>query len=144
MAFDFFVGTFEHTLDDKGRIVLPAKFRSHFADGAYLAPADGCVVLRTRAEFEGMVERVQAEVRSGEVDPKVRVALGSESVHVQPDAQGRITLTARLQGLASLEREVVLIGAFDTIQIYAASTWREVEQASATVVAEAYRQGIGI
>ena len=33
MAFDVFVGTFEHTLDDKGRIVLPVRFRSHFADG---------------------------------------------------------------------------------------------------------------
>ncbi|MBC8364037.1 MAG: cell division/cell wall cluster transcriptional repressor MraZ [Actinobacteria bacterium] len=144
MDFDFFVGTFEHTLDEKGRIVLPAKFRSHFTDGVYLTPADDCVVLRTRAEFEGMVERIQAKVRSGEVDHQLRTALGSESVNVQPDAQGRITLTARLQELASLEREIVLIGAFDTIQIYAASTWRQVEQASASVVAEAYRQGIGI
>jgi DNA-binding transcriptional regulator/RsmH inhibitor MraZ len=63
---------------------------------------------------------------------------------VQPDAQGRVTLSARFQKDAALEREVVLVGAIDTIKIYAASTWREVEQSNATIVAEAYRQGIGI
>ena len=144
MAFDVFVGTFEHTLDDKGRIVLPARFRSHFADGGYLTLAESCVELRTSVEFEGMVERTQAKIRAGEADPQLRSALGAASVAVQPDAQGRVTLSARFQKDAALEREVVLVGAIDTIKIYAASTWREVEQSNATIVAEAYRQGIGI
>jgi MraZ protein len=144
MAFDLFVGTFEHTLDDKGRIVLPARFRSHFADGGYLTPTEGRVVLRSSLEFRGMVERTRAKVRDGEANPQLLLALGSASQAVQPDAQGRVTLSARLQKDAALEREVVLVGAIDTIEIYAASTWREVEQPNATVVAEAYRQGIGI
>ena len=144
MAFEVFVGTFEHTLDDKGRIVLPAKFRSHFADGGYLTSVEGHVELRTRAEFEGMVGRTQARVHAGEADPNLRVAMGAMTEKVQPDAQGRVTLSARFQDRAGLEREIVLIGAFDTIQIYAASKWREVEQQNASIVAEAYRQGIGI
>ncbi len=144
MAFDVFVGTFEHTLDDKGRIVLPVRFRSHFADGGYLTLGEGWVELRSTVEFRGMVDRMKAKVRDGEANPQLPEALGSESQVVQPDAQGRVTLSARFQKDAALEREVVLVGAIDTIKIYAASTWREVEQASATVVAEAYRQGIGI
>ncbi|MDG2907433.1 MAG: hypothetical protein P6D49_03935 [Acidimicrobiales bacterium] len=144
MAFDIFVGTFEHTLDDKGRIVLPARFRSHFADGGYLTLTEGCVELRSRLEFEGMVERTLAEIRAGEADPEERRSLGSRSERVQPDAQGRVTLSARFQKDADLEREVVLVGALDMIEIYAASTWREVERSNATVVAGAHRQGIGI
>jgi MraZ protein len=140
----FFVGTFEHTLDDKGRIVLPARFRSHFADGAYLTSARGHVVLRTLVEFGGMAEHTTEKARAGEADPAVKTALGSRTEFVYPDAQGRVTLSARLQRDAGLEREVVLIGALDTIQIYAASIWREVEQVGADLVAEAGRQGIGI
>ena len=144
MAFDVFVGTFEHTLDDKGRIVLPARFRSHFAAGGYLTLGQGWVELRSTVEFRGMVDRMKAKVRDGEANPQLREALGAASQVVQPDAQGRVTLSARFQKDAALEREVVLVGAIDTIKIYAASTWREVERSNATIVAEAYRQGIGI
>ena len=54
-----FVGTYEHSLDGAGRLVLPSRLRSHFEDWAYLSPDAGCMAIRTPEHFDAMVARVQ-------------------------------------------------------------------------------------
>ena len=151
MSFELFVGTFEHTLDDKGRIVLPAKFRSHFADGGYLSPGEGFISLRTSSQFEDMFEDMKEARRGVESKGETSRALadrarafGAGSVAFQPDAHGRVTLSAQLQKEFALDREVVLVGAFDFLQIYSPSAWRAVESENAAALAEAFSQGFGI
>ena len=82
-----FVGTHDHTLDSKGRLVLPSKFRSHFTDGAYLSPWAGCVALWTTERFTEMVRRIAEEIRAGDTDSDVQRALGANSEMVRPDAR---------------------------------------------------------
>ena len=139
-----FVGTYDHTLDGKGRLVLPAKFRSHFADAAYLSPWAGCVALWTAERFEVMVRRLEEEVRAGATDANVLRGLAARSEEVRPDAQGRIMIPARLQSFAKLERDLVVCGAIDWIEIWNAPSWDDMADDLAHSVAEAFRQGSGI
>jgi MraZ protein len=139
-----FVGTYDHTLDAKGRLVLPSKFRGYFADAAYLSPGDGCVALRTPDDFNEMVERFQEEVRSKDADPKALKRLVTWSEEVRPDAQGRIMVPARLQLLAGLDREIVVCGVIDRIEIWNAASWNEMADELDQSVASAFRQGSGI
>lgn len=139
-----FVGTYDHTLDAKGRIVLPSKFRGYFADAAYLSPGDGCVALRTPDDFKEFVERFQEEVRGKEADPDSLRAIASRSEEVRPDAQGRIMVPARLQLSAGLDREIVVCGVIDRIEIWNAASWNEMADELDQSVASAFRQGSGI
>ena len=139
-----FVGTYDHTLDAKGRIVLPSKFRGYFADAAYLSPGDGCVALRTPDDFIEFVERFQEEVRGKEADPDSLRAIASRSEEVRPDAQGRLMVPARLQLSAGLDREIVVCGVIDRIEIWNAASWNEMADELDQSVASAFRQGSGI
>ena len=139
-----FVGTYDHTLDAKGRLVLPSKFRGYFADAAYLSPGDGCVALRTPDDFKEMVERFQEEVRGKDADPHSLRAIAARSEEVRPDAQGRIMVPTRLQQYAELDREIVVCGAIDRIEIWNAASWNEMADELDQAVATAIRQGGGI
>ena len=138
------VGTHDHALDDKGRFVLPAKYRAHFAEAAYLAPGAGCVALWPAERFEQMVERLTEQVRTGEVDALVLGGLAASSEEVRPDAQGRVTVPERLRTLASLDREVVVCGAIDRIEVWDAATWATRVPVLDRTVADALLRGGGI
>ncbi len=139
-----FVGTYDHTLDVKGRLVLPSKFRGYFADAAYLSPWAGCIALWTPDRFEEMVRRLEQEVRDGDTDPNVLRGLAARSEEVRPDAQGRIMMPSRLQSFADLDREIVVCGAIDWIEIWNSSSWNGMADELDESVATAFRQGSGI
>ena len=131
------VGTHERSLDDKGRLVLPARFRSHFSGVVYLSPGDGCISLWPSDRFDSMVASVEEKIRSGELEPNVRRGVSSGSVEVSPDAQGRVMLPERLRAFARLEHEVVVCGAIDRIEIWNPITWGDMAPDLDRLVAEA-------
>lgn len=139
-----FVGTFEHTLDDTGRLVLPSRLRSHFVDRAYLSPDAGCVAIRTPEQFDAMVARVREKVRAGEHGPDVLTGLAANSSEVRLDSQGRLLLSDGLRAFAGLEREVVLCGAIDWIEVWPAGAWADLATSRDEAVAHAFAQGIGV
>ena len=139
-----FVGTHDHTLDDKGRLVMPAKFRSHFSGPAYLSPWAGCVALWTAGRFESMVRRLEEEVRAGETDPGVLRGLAARSEEVRLDPQGRIIVPPRLREFAALERDVVVCGAIDRIEIWNAPDWGGMADELDRSIDAAFRRGSGI
>jgi MraZ protein len=125
-----FVGTFEHSLDDKGRIVLPSTFRSHLADRGYLTKLDGCLGLWTPDEFAAVTARLVEKVREGLAPQGARRAFSSDAHEVRPDSQGRITIPQRLREFAHLERDAVVVGALERIEIWDAARWQEVSAAA--------------
>ncbi len=139
-----FVGTYDHTLDAKGRLVLPSKFRGYFADAAYLSPWAGCIALWTPERFQEMVQRLQQEVRDGDTDSNVLRGLAAGSEEERPDTQGRIMVPSRLQSFADLDREIVVCGAIDRIEIWNSSSWNGMADELDESVATAFRQGSGI
>ena len=139
-----FVGTHEHSLDEKGRLVLPAKFRSYFSGAAYLTPHAGCLALWTPEGFEEMLSRLKEQIRTGEVEARVRRGLAYNSTTVRPDAQGRVMIPEKLRTLASLEHEVMVCGAIDWIEIWNPTTLSEMTSDLDRSVADAFLQGSGV
>lgn len=120
--------TGEHTprLDDKSRLVLPAKFRDQLADGLVLTKgAENCLYVFPAATFERMVGEMQrAPLTSKDARDYLRVLLSGASDEV-PDRQGRITIPPSLRRYASLDREVQVNGAGSRAEIWDRTRWEE-------------------
>ena len=118
-----FVGTFEHSLDDKGRVVLPAMFRSHLTKHGFVSQFDNCRGVWTEEGFADVAQRLTDKIREGLAPQAAMRAFSANAAEVKPDSQGRILLPQRLREFAGLDREVVVIGAIDRIEIWNAQRW---------------------
>ena len=119
-----FVGTFEHSLDDKGRVVVPSPFRARLADGAVLAKLERNLALWTPDSFDERLEDLRDQVGAGHLtNDELRIYL-AEAAEVKPDAQGRIWLPNTLRLHARLETQVVFLGFGSRIEIWNDADWR--------------------
>jgi MraZ protein len=131
-----FLGTHSPRLDDKGRLILPARFREQLEAGVVVTRGqERCLYLFPVAEFERLAEQLrQAPVTSKQARDYMRVFLSGASDEV-PDRQGRITIPAVLRTYAGLDRECSVIGAGQRVEIWDATAWEsylaEQEQAFA-------------
>ena len=120
-----FVGTFEHSLDDKGRVVLPSSFRAQIVDKGFLSQLDRCLGLWTEEGFAEVARELNAKIKSGDAPQEARRAFAANAHEVRTDTQGRITIPQRLRDFAHLERDVVVIGAIDRVEIWDAARWAD-------------------
>ncbi len=136
-----FRGNFEYQLDDRNRVALPPKFREAFANGAVLVPGlDGCIEVYTPEGFEaeaGVVERVPAYSEQGR---QLRRAFFALSFDVQRDGQGRLLIPAKLLAYASIERDVVVLGNDQRLEIWDRALWEEQESMLPTARANALQR----
>jgi MraZ protein len=119
-----FLGTHAPKLDDKGRVILPAKFRAELAAGLVLTRGqENCLYVFSEAEFAQLNERIrQAPVTSKAARDFLRVFLSGASDET-PDTQNRITVPQNLRDYAGLRRDLTVIGAGNRIEIWDAPTW---------------------
>ena len=119
-----FLGTHAPRLDDKGRLVLPAKFRDQLAAGLVLTKGqDRSIVVWPAAEFYAYSERLNEASRSdARVRAYLRVLFSGASDEI-PDRQGRITVPTSLREYAGLDRDVIVVGNGTTAEIWDSSTW---------------------
>lgn len=119
-----FLGTHSPRLDDKGRIVLPAKFRDEFAAGVVLSKGqDRSVVLWPVAEFGQYAERVREASRSDSRARAYSRVLFSAASDEVPDKQGRISIPAGLREYAGLERDCLVVGNHATVELWNPQAW---------------------
>ena len=121
-----FVGRYEHGVDPKGRVILPARFREPFSRGGFFTTnREGCVALWTPGEFE----RQMAEMLEGskaDKDGRNRARIwSSNSAEVEIDKQGRMVVPANLREFAELAAEVLIVGAIDRIELWNPTRWEE-------------------
>ena len=119
-----FLGTHTPRLDDKGRLILPARFREQLAEGLVLTRGqERCLYVFPIAEFERMHEQLrQAPVTSKQARDYLRVLLSGASDEV-PDKQGRITLPPVLRAYAGLTRDCAVIGAGSRVEVWDEQAW---------------------
>lgn len=121
-----FVGRYEHTLDAKGRVILPAKFRAEFEHGGYLTQhTERCLALWTPSEFERQMETMHESAASGRVDRNRARLWASNSAEVEVDRQGRMPIPGHLRTFAGLETEVLVHGAIDRVELWDPTEWSE-------------------
>jgi MraZ protein len=118
------LGTHRPRLDDKGRLVLPAKLREALADGIVLTKGqDRCVVLWPAAEFARHAERLDEASRSSAATRAYLRVLFSSAFDQVPDKQGRISVPAGLREYAALEGDVVVAGNGGTCELWEPDAW---------------------
>ncbi|MGO2002624.1 division/cell wall cluster transcriptional repressor MraZ [Arthrobacter rhombi] len=121
-----FLGTYTPRLDEKGRIILPAKYRDELANGLVLTRGqERCVYVFSQREFENVHEQMrQAPLSSRQARDYIRVFLSGASDEM-PDKQGRVTIPGALRSYAGLDREVTVIGAGSRAEIWDTQAWNE-------------------
>jgi MraZ protein len=117
-----FTGSVEHALDDKGRLIVPARFRERLGTGfvVTIAKPEPCIALYPRVTWAQICSRLEEAPRKDERFRRwVRDLFAHTEEEVACDAQGRLLIPAALRGYASIGREVVSIGALTRVEIWA-------------------------
>ncbi len=119
-----FLGTHEPLLDEKGRLILPAKFRDELASGLVVTKGqEHCLYGFPTTEFASLTEAMrQVPVTSKGARDYMRVMFAGAHDEI-PDKQGRITIPSQLRSYAGLSRECVVIGANTRIEIWDRAAW---------------------
>ena len=119
-----FLGEFAHTIDSKGRLTLPAKFRSALLDGVVVTRGlDGCLFIFTKADFETLSGRT-ADIPLTHADGRdfMRM-LYSGAADVELDKQGRVLLPQVLRDFAGLNGEAVVVGVNTRVEVWDRAAW---------------------
>lgn len=120
------LGTHTPKLDDKGRVILPAKFREDLAGGIVITRGqERCLYVFSTAEFESVHERIrQAPLSNKQARDFLRMFLSGASAEM-PDSQNRITIPPPLRAYAGLEKELVVTGVGAHAEIWDAQAWND-------------------
>lgn len=131
------LGTYTPKLDEKGRLILPAKFRGRLASGLVMTRGqERCLFLLPMDQFNRMYEQIsQAPVTSRQARDYLRMFLSGASDEV-PDKQGRIGIPAPLRAYAGLDRDVAVIGVGTRVEVWDASAWAAYQQEQESDYAE--------
>lgn len=119
-----FLGTHTPRMDEKARLILPAKYRDELANGLVLTRGqERCIYVFSAGEFKRVHEQMrQAPLTSRQARDYIRVFLSGASDEI-PDKQGRVTIPSALREYAGLDREVTVIGAGDRAEIWDTAAW---------------------
>lgn len=121
-----FVGTFRPKLDEKGRLFLPAKFRSRLAEGVVVTQGlDRCLFVWPPEVYDVEAEKVAARPMTSRAGRSYQRMFFAGADEVTPDKQGRISISAEQRAFAGLERDVVVIGVSNRLEIWNPAAWEE-------------------
>jgi MraZ protein len=121
-----FFGSYEHSLDAKGRVILPARLRVHFTQPGFLTPhLEGCLALWRSEDFD---REVEIQLAAAESDPSTRNRVrdwASNVFEADVDKQGRMAVPPNLRGYASLDLEqpILIVGMINRVEFWSPATW---------------------
>lgn len=119
-----FIGEYHHTVDNKGRLAVPVKFRGDLAKGAVVTRGlDNCLFLLTRAELDKLAQELAAgPLNKAKMRAYARHMLAG-AMEATPDKQGRIMIPEHLRRFASITKDVVVAGLYNRIEIWNKTAW---------------------
>lgn len=136
-----FLGEFKHTIDEKGRVTIPAKFRARLMEGAVVTKGLGgytCLFVYPMDEWARLTERINEQDLSQEEADALSYFIFGNASDCRPDRQGRILIPANLRKYAGFESEIVIIGLYTHFAIWSQENWQEtqlkIEQAGQSIV----------
>jgi len=135
-----FIGEHSHTVDDKGRMSVPAKFRRQLVEGVVVTRGlDGCLWLYQRAAWNELAERISGlPITSKQSRAFARLMLAG-AWDVELDSQGRVMIPDYLRSYANITKHVAVAGLYNRVEIWNEDTWhdyRAKNEAESDVLAE--------
>lgn len=124
-------GTYEHSIDAKGRLFIPAKLREELGSSFHLAVGAGSfLAMYPQATWDRFVEKI-SQIPISQQTGAVRTFFANAS-KCEADAQGRIVVPQKLRAYAGLEKDAVILGVNDRAEIWAAENWKAQEDETMT------------
>jgi MraZ protein len=122
-----FLGEYSHSLDGKGRVVMPSKFRPELAAGCVVTKGpERCIYVFPMDRWEEESSKVLSLPRTDRRARNLARSFFAMASDQTPDRQGRVQITEALRAYAGLEKDLVVVGVADHIEVWAADTWRSV------------------
>ena len=119
-----FTGEYRHTVDDKGRIAVPVKFRAQLDPGSMISGwLDDCLAIHTKAGWEALASKIAALPITDVESRRFQRFVFSNATEAEMDKQGRVLLPAHLRQSVGLTGEAVLVGSQDHAEIWAPDRW---------------------
>lgn len=125
-----FLGQYRHSLDDKARVTLPAKFRPQFGEGLVMtAGTERCIWVYPAEEFGKLAERINALPLTGQEAAAFRRLIYGNAFDASLDKQGRVVVPEKLRRHANIEGEVVVTGVGRFVEIWSPAEWDRAQEA---------------
>ena len=132
-----FLGTHTPKLDEKGRFFLPAKFREELAGGLVVTRGqDRSLAIYPIDTFVEMTRQVAAAPETVKRVRDFQRMLAAQASDEVPDKQGRVTIPPLLRSYAGLDKDIVVVGAINRVEVWDIATWNEYSAAQEAVFAE--------
>ncbi|MGI6004223.1 MAG: division/cell wall cluster transcriptional repressor MraZ [Christensenellales bacterium] len=121
-----FLGEYQHTLDQKGRLIMPSRFRDDLGEKFVIAKGTSkCLFVFPTNEFKEFTQRLRTlSLTDATAQAFLRILFASASV-CEVDKQGRALISAQLREYAGLEKEAVITGAFNRVEIWNPKNWKD-------------------
>jgi MraZ protein len=125
-----FNGTFEHTLDAKNRLTVPSRFRAELSGGVFLVQGpDPCISLYPAKTYEALTHTALASLNPMSSQARqLRRMFHAYATSMELDSAGRVMLTPRHLVHASIERDVVVIGAGECLELWSREAWEDYDR----------------
>lgn len=121
-----FLGQFQHNLDDKGRLMIPARFRELLAAGAFITQGfDKCLMVMTDVYFKQVYDRISAMNLADPMARLLRRLILSNAYPVEADKVGRILVPQNLRQVITLESEAIVAGQGEYFEVWTPAAWNE-------------------
>lgn len=119
-----FIGEYNHNLDDKGRLAIPAKFRALLKKGGVVTKGlDNCLFLYTKDQWEKIAQKLSAlPISQSKARAFARHMLAG-AMDLEFDTQGRVTLPEYLRDFSGLKKSVIVAGLFNHLEIWDKNNW---------------------
>lgn len=119
-----FIGEYKHSVDEKGRMAVPAKFRPELAHAAVITRGlDRCLYVFTQAEWEAMAQKIKALPMTNANARAFQRLMLSGATEVEFDAQGRVLIPEYLRTYAGLKKQAVVAGVYSRLEIWDEDAW---------------------
>ena len=137
------LGEFQHSLDEKGRLAIPARYRGSFSDGAVVTRGvEPCLVLYPLPEWDEYAAKIGSLPASQSDARQIVRAIFSAAAEVELDRLGRINIPGQLRRYAGLGSEVTLAGIGTQFEIWDRARWEQGGEARADIASQLERFGI--
>ena len=119
-----FIGTYQHNIDNKGRVIMPAKFREELGESFYITMGiNKCLFVLSKESWDGFLEKLSGQPISKATDISRFFCAGA--VEAVPNAQGRVLIPENLRKYADIGKDVTVVGVGSRVEIWSTDRWND-------------------